>query len=95
MSNNNFFIKPLITEKSSVSIEDRKFTFYVNKLVNKITIKSFIEDNFNVKVESVNTNKIPSKKRRRGRTTGKTVERKKAIVTICPKSNLESIKSIF
>ncbi len=51
-----FLFNPLLTEKASVLSEDSNcYTFVVNKNLNKIQIKSYIEEKFNVSVESVRT----------------------------------------
>ena len=87
--------KPLVTEKSSTLMENNKFTFIVNSSVNKIEIATYIEKEYEVKVKSINILKKKSKKRRRGRVVGSTSEKKKAIVTIDEKSNLDKIKKVF
>ena len=91
------FIKftPLVTEKSSNAMAIDKYSFIVDKSINKIEFAKHIENNFNVKVLSVNTLPIKSKKRRRGRITGRTVERKKIIVSIDKNSNAEKIQALF
>lgn len=90
-----FKFKAHVTEKSSNIISTNKFTFIVDKAVNKTTFTNFIERQFNVKVLSTNTLNLKSKKRRRGKVIGTTVARKKIILTIDPKSNLEQLKSLF
>lgn len=94
---NTFFFKfkPHVTEKSSNILNSNKFTFIVDKTVNKTTFSTFIEQQFNVKVLSINTLNLKSKTRRRGKITGSTVARKKIILTIDSKSNLEQLKSLF
>lgn len=94
---NSFILKfkPHVTEKSSNILSSNKFTFIVDKTVNKTTFLTFIERQFNVKVLSVNTLNLKSKKRRRGKVIGTTVARKKIVLTIDPKSNLEQLKSLF
>ena len=76
-------LKPVITEKSMASMADKKYTFYVHTDANKTMIKEAVEKMFDgVKVKSVNTMNLDGKTRRRGRTVGKTAERKKAIVQL-------------
>ena len=76
-------LKPVITEKSMASMADKKYTFYVHTDANKTMIKEAVEKMFEgVKVKSVNTMNLDGKTRRRGRTVGKTAERKKAIVQL-------------
>ncbi|MEE9543584.1 MAG: 50S ribosomal protein L23, partial [Thermodesulfobacteriota bacterium] len=47
---------------------------------------------FNVKVDNINTNKVPGKVKRMGRYAGKTSTRKKAYVTL---KEGESIEGLF
>ena len=74
-------LKPVVTEKSMEAMADKKYTFYVHTDANKTMIKEAVEKMFDgVKVKSVNTMNLQGKTKRRGRTVGKTAERKKAIV---------------
>jgi len=75
-------IKPIITEKSSNLINERKYTFRVDKAANKIEIKHAVETIFKVDVTDVKTMNMPGKLKRQGRTEGMTPEWKKAIVTL-------------
>ena len=75
-------IKPIITEKSSIDIQEGKYTFHVAKKATKIQIASSIEALFNVKVLNVNTMIVKGKEKRVGAHTGKRPDWKKAIVTI-------------
>ena len=75
--------KPMVTEKSMESMGDKKYTFLVHPDANKTMIKDAVEKMFyGVKVKKVNTMNLEGKKRRRGLVTGKTAERKKAIVQL-------------
>ena len=75
--------KPMVTEKSMESMGDKKYTFLVHPDANKSMIKDAVEKMFDgVKVKKVNTMNLEGKKRRRGLVTGKTAERKKAIVQL-------------
>ena len=75
-------VKPIITEKSSTSIEEGKYTFKVAKKATKIQIANAVEALFNVKVTNVNTITVKGKEKRVGANTGKRPDWKKAIVTI-------------
>ena len=76
-------LKPVVTEKSMEGMADKKYTFYVHTDANKTMIKEAVEKMFDgVKVKSVNTMNLQGKSKRRGRTVGKTAERKKAIVQL-------------
>lgn len=78
--------RPIITENSTELMEEKKYTFEVDKRANKVEIKKAIEEIFDVKVKKVNTTKIPRKLKRYGRYSGMTAERKKAIVTLTDES---------
>lgn len=78
----DIILKPIITEDSMDNIQNKKYTFKVKSDANKIEIKKAVEDLFKVKVESVNTISMKSKKKRLGVHVGKTSAWKKAIVTL-------------
>ena len=78
----DIILAPVITEKSSDGIQEGKYTFKVNKKATKVDIKNAVEKLFEVKVLNVNTMSVKGKEVRRGKTTGKTSDWKKAIVTI-------------
>ena len=79
----DIIIKPVLTEKSYQDIADKKFTFQVDIRANKTEIKQALESIFEgVKVESVNTMRTIGKVKRQVRTSGRTPEVKKAIVTL-------------
>ena len=79
--------KPVLTEKSYMEMANKKYTFEVAVDANKTEIKNAVEEIFEgVKVESVNTMRIQGKIKRQGRTSGRTPEIKKAIITLKPDS---------
>ena len=74
--------RPLVSEKSSKMVSDRKYTFEVDKNANKIQIKEAVEDIFKVKVAKVNIiNSIP-KAKKVGKYSGFKPAVSKAIVTL-------------
>ena len=75
-------LRPLLTEKSYATIQDKRYTFVVAKDANKTEIKLEIERRFDVQVEKVNTLNCHGKLKRMGRTQGYTSDYKKAIVTL-------------
>ena len=75
-------VKPIITEKSSMDLQEGKYTFKVNKKATKVDIKRACEKLFDVKVIKVNTISVKGKEKRVGRSAGMTSDWKKAIVTI-------------
>ena len=58
--------KPIITEQSMESAEDKKYVFEVAPGANKIEIKKAIEEIFGVKVEKVTTINMKGKQKRNG-----------------------------
>lgn len=74
--------RPVVTEKTSDLMAEKKYVFEVDLRSNKTEIKSAIESIFEVKVEKVNTIKMPAKPKRYGRYNGYTSEWKKAIITL-------------
>ncbi len=74
--------KPIITEKSTMAISDRKYTFEVAKSATKIDVKRAVEEIFGVKVESVTTINVKGKEKTMGVHSGFRPDWKKAIVKI-------------
>ena len=75
-------IRPLVTEKTSVMMQDNKYTFEVPMNANKTEIRQAVEKIWNVKVLAVTTVKVPGKAQRRGNMLIKTSAYKKAIVKL-------------
>lgn len=80
-------IKPLITEKSTKAADKlNKYTFVVDRHVNKLEIKQAVEAFYSVTVTDVNTLVVPARKKqmyRGGKTiVGRRAGFKKAIVTL-------------
>ena len=78
----DIIIKPIITEKSNMGIEEGKYTFKVAKNATKIEIRKAVEKLFEVKVLKVNTMNVNGNEKRVRYKTGRTPDWKKAIVTI-------------
>lgn len=78
--------RPVITERSTELMVDKKYTFEVDRRANKSEIKRAVEEIFGVKVLGVNTMNYKGKPKRMGRYVGYTKARKKAIVTLTPDS---------
>ncbi|MBD2844722.1 50S ribosomal protein L23 [Paenibacillus sp. IB182496] len=74
--------RPVITERTSEYMADKRYVFEVDIRANKTQIKQAIEEIFKVKVVSVNTMRVPGKPKRQGRYNGYTSEWKKAIVLL-------------
>ena len=75
-------LRPLITEKTSLMMQENKYTFKVPVTANKTEIRQAVEKIWNVKVLAVTTVNIPGKTKRRGNMVVKTSGYKKAIVKL-------------
>jgi large subunit ribosomal protein L23 len=75
-------IRPVVSEKSFVLAEAGKYTFRVHDKAHKTQIRQAVEELFEVKVVAVRTASVKSKPKRRGQTSGRTRQWKKAIVQV-------------
>ena len=83
-------IRPLITEKTSMMMQENKYTFKVPVTANKTEIRQAVESIWNVKVLSVTTIRVSGittirvsgKTKRMGKNIGRTSDYKKAIVKL-------------
>lgn len=83
MTAHDIIRRPIVTENSMAQMQEKKYTFEVDKRANKIQIKQAIEELFSgVKVKSVNTMNVLGKYKRMGANIGKRADWKKAIVTL-------------
>lgn len=83
-------IRPLITEQSMHFANVKgAYSFQVSRNANKPQIKKAIEKIYEVKVSKVRTANYKGKYRRRGRTIGKTPDRKKAVVYLKPDYHID------
>lgn len=78
----DLIIKPIVTEKATIQMEQNKYVFDVRKTAEKPDIKKAIESLFDVKVVKVNTINLPRKKKRVGKFIGYKTQYKRAIVTL-------------
>ena len=78
----DLIIKPIVTEKSNIQMEEKRYSFVVDKSANKIAIKRAVEAIFGVKVKKVNTILVKGKPRRVGVHSGYRPDWKKAIITL-------------
>jgi large subunit ribosomal protein L23 len=75
-------IRPVVSEKTFVLAETGKYTFRVHDRAHKTQIRQAIEQLFDVHVVDVRTSSVKSKPKRRGQTSGRTRQWKKAIVEV-------------
>ncbi|MEH6941132.1 50S ribosomal protein L23 [Bacillus sp. JJ722] len=74
--------RPVITERSSEIMADKKYTFEVDVKANKTQVKDAVQEIFGVKVEKVNVMNYKGKYKRMGKHAGYTNKRRKAVVTL-------------
>lgn len=84
-------LQPRLSEKAVRLNAINKYVFKVKLSANKIEVRKAVEKFYGVKVLSVNIIKVEGKMRRYGRTTGRTNDYKKAIVTLRPDSKKPEI----
>jgi large subunit ribosomal protein L23 len=76
-------IRPIVTEKSYALAAAGKYTFRVHPEAHKTQIRQAVEELFpEVRVVDVRTMSVKSKPKRRGYTSGRTRQWKKAIVQL-------------
>lgn len=80
MNINEIVKYPILTEKTYAQMENRVYTFAVNKKANKKQIQKAVEVIFAVEIEKVNTQVVRRKDKRVGKFLGKTTGIKKAVV---------------
>ncbi|MGB2925640.1 MAG: 50S ribosomal protein L23 [Limnothrix sp.] len=78
----DLILKPIVSEKATILLEDNKYVFDVVLKATKTDIRAAIESLFEVKVVKVNTSRPPRKKKRVGRYMGFKPQYKRAIVTL-------------
>ena len=62
ISNLEIIKYPIITDKATRLVENNKYSFIVDRYSNKIQIKAAIEYLFSVKIQKINTCRLPRKK---------------------------------
>jgi len=80
----DILLAPVVSEKSYGLIDEKKYTFLVDRRSNKTEIKIAVEKVFNVHVVDVNTLNRDGKKRKTRYGTGRRPDTKRAIVTLAP-----------
>jgi large subunit ribosomal protein L23 len=82
-------IRPVVSEKSYALLAANKYTFRIHPDANKTQVRQAVESVFGVRVQDVRTVNVRSKPKRRGFTSGRTREWKKAIVQLHPDDSIE------
>ena len=94
MNKFDVLIRPIITEKTTLLMQENKYTFQVPLNANKVEIRKAVESIFNLKVEKVATIRVLGKTKRMGRTMGKRSDYKKAIVTLKAGETIELFEGV-
>ena len=89
MDASQVIIRPVVSEKSYVLATADRYTFRVHADAHKTQIKQAVEQLFDVNVVEVRTLSVKSKPKRRGYTSGRTREWKKAIVQLHAEDTIE------
>jgi large subunit ribosomal protein L23 len=89
MNSRQVILRPVISEKSYALLAANKYTFRVHERSNKTQVRQAVEDIFGVRVEGVRTAWVKPKPKRRGYSSGKRRQWKKAIVTLHPEDSIE------
>ena len=89
MNARSVIIKPIVSEKSYALLAANKYTFRVHPDAHKTQVRQAVEKIFGVRVTDVRTMSVKSKPKRRGYTSGRTREWKKAIVQLHPEDTIE------
>ena len=82
-------MRPVVSEKSYALLAANKYTFRIHPDANKTQVRSAVEEIFGVRVEDVRTVNVRSKPKRRGFTSGRTREWKKAVVQLHEDDSIE------
>lgn len=86
--------RPVLSEKAVTSIDAGKYAFFVHPSANRTQIKDAVETVFEVEVVKINLVKVRGKTKRMGRTTGRTADRKKAIVTLAAGQRIQQLEGL-
>ena len=95
MDLSDVLVAPLLTEKSSAAMAQKKVTFKVKPEVTKRQVKLAVEWKLGAKVEKINMIQVRGKHRRMGRYVGQTAAWKKAMVTLKPGQKIELLEGLW
>jgi len=84
----DLILKPIVTEKATILLEQNKYMFDVALAATKPQIKAAIEMLFDVRVTKVNTARPPRRQKRVGRFLGYKPQYKRAVVTLAPEDSI-------
>ncbi|MDR3643134.1 MAG: 50S ribosomal protein L23 [Candidatus Doudnabacteria bacterium] len=84
-------IQPRVSEKAGHLAGQNKYVFKIATLANKVEVKKAVENFYKVHVTQVNIIRNQGKNRTYGRTSGRTSDFKKAIVTLKKGDKIEGM----
>ena len=85
---------PILTEKTVELLQKNQYSFAVDPKADKPSIKTAVEQLFDVKVVSVNTSLQPLCKRRVGKFIGTRARYKRAIVTLVSEDSITFFEDV-
>ncbi len=85
----DLIIRPIVTEKATLLLEQNQYVFEVALKATKTQIKAAIENLFDVKVTQVNTLRPGRKRKRVGRFIGYKPLYKRAMVTLAEGDSID------
>ena len=85
---------PILTEKTVELLQKNQYSFAVDPKADKPSIKTAVEQLFDVKVVSVNTSLQPLRKRRVGKFIGTRARYKRAIVTLVSEDSITFFEDV-
>lgn len=94
MNPHDVILRPVLSEKAVMEIENGKYAFYVHPHANRTQIKDAVETVFEVEVVKINLQNVGGKTKRMGRFAGRTAERKKAIVTLAAGQKIQQLEGL-
>ena len=94
MNPHDILLRPVLSEKAVSTIAQGKYAFFVHPSANRSQVKDAVERVFNVEVVKINIAKVRGKDKRLGRFTGRTAERKKAIVTLAAGQRIQQLEGL-
>lgn len=90
----DIILSPVVSEKSYASVQNKRYSFFVDIRAKKSEIKRAIEEIFKVKVLKISTMNIKSKPKRLGRSVGTSARKKRAVVTLGKKDKIDFFESV-
>lgn len=79
---NHIIVRPLVTEKSSRVSSLRQYIFEIRPAATKVDVRNAVHQLYGVRPTGVQISNVRGKAVRYGRTWGKTIKRRKAMVTL-------------